>query len=57
MDCMGVWASGTAYITFEDVRVRTPWASGRPVLPRPSATGGAKPPSSHSGAGGEPHRR
>ena len=24
MDCMGVWASGTAYVTFEDVKVSPP---------------------------------
>ena len=24
MDCMGVWASGTAYVTFEDVKVSLP---------------------------------
>jgi alkylation response protein AidB-like acyl-CoA dehydrogenase len=29
MDCQGVWSSGTTYVTFEDVKVRTFWAQGQ----------------------------
>ena len=40
MDCMGVWASGTAYITFEDVKATTPppLPPATPSPPLPSST-------------------